>query len=170
MTGGFRVGNALLCEDVRQEKTEKFILVGVFSGDILIGKVPSRVAIALYMDGVLERAGATEVQIRFSGPGEGEGIVGAEFVTSSDGERVVIPVPRVELLFEAAGTFRVEVSDDDQTWTTVIEKKVVLTDRVLTAFATEAPQPSEQSPHDAPETSSLPETSPGGSPKKRRRS
>lgn len=165
----FQVRNALLCEDVRQEKTEKFFLIGVFSGDIIISKVPARVAIALYMEGALERAGTTNIQIRFSGPGEGEGIVGAEFATSTDGERVVIPIPRLELLFEEAGTFRVDISDDDHTWVTVIEKKVVVTDRVLTPFAAETPQPSEQSPPDVPASSSQPEPSPKGSPKKRRR-
>ena len=38
---GYRVSSVIVCEDIRQEANGKQILIGVFSGDIIVGTIPA---------------------------------------------------------------------------------------------------------------------------------
>lgn len=48
MIGTFR--NAILCEDIRDEVGNKKTLVGVFSGDIVVGEFPANIRVAVYFE------------------------------------------------------------------------------------------------------------------------
>src|SRR4051812_32332837 len=79
--GNLRIRNAVLCEDVRQEKSNKFILIGVFPGDILVEDVPASVPLDVYIDAIaLEPIGS--IFLKLSGPGEGSAIIGINYHAS----------------------------------------------------------------------------------------
>ena len=139
------IGNAVLCEDIRQERSNKFILIGVFSSDMLIEKLPCSVPLAFFLEAVVRKRGQTSLAIKLSGPGEGEFVLRAVLTTTRDNENVSMPLPRAEVLLECEGTFRLAVSEDEANWTTVIEKKVTQQDGLWTLHPIALRQPSEQS-------------------------
>lgn len=112
----FRVRNVVLCEDIRQEKSNKFILIGVYAGNILVETLPCDIPLSLFIDGTIDRGGESTLFIRLSGPGEGSGTMGINYSGDSGGAGVLV-TPRMDVHMECAGVFRVEVSEDRITWT-----------------------------------------------------
>lgn len=55
MEGGRKISDSLfaevavLCEDVREEKTRKVSLIGVFGGDVVVPQFPAQIRIAFYI-------------------------------------------------------------------------------------------------------------------------
>lgn len=146
-----QITSRIVCEDIRQEKTNKYILVGVISGDILVQELPGMIALSIYLEGVARESGS--VRIRVSGPGEGQGVMGASFKLQ-DGNRVTLTFPTVGLALECEGTLKLEISEgDDEDWEPLVEKKVIKTEGLWTLAPIVSPPPSGQSPSDAQESS-----------------
>lgn len=163
--------NCILCEDIRQEKSEKFILSGVFPGDILVDKIPAKISIAFYLDTTVTQPGETNLLLRMSGPGEGSVVISANVSSTVENEVGTMALPRMEVSMQSEGVFRLEASADQEgTWTTLIEKNVIRKGGLWSLNPILSEPPSEQPQIDAQETSSPPEPSPPNSPKKRRRS
>lgn len=144
----FEPGNAILCEDVRQEKSNKYILIGVYAGDILTESLPADLPLCIYIDGRIRTGGQHTLFLRLSGPGEGSGVIGVT-LSSEEGGTVAVATPRIDVHMEHFGTFRVEVSDDRETWVTLIEKQVSQESNLWTLSPIGKPPPSEQSRPDA---------------------
>jgi hypothetical protein len=56
--------NAILCDDIRNERGNKHSLMGVFSGDLVVAKLPAQVYLALYFEHVSEKAGELDVALK----------------------------------------------------------------------------------------------------------
>ena len=160
--GSLKLVTAMLCDDIRKEdRTNKYILIGTYSGDIHVGApLPQHALFAIYLE-FLVPVGDHEIDLRVSGPGSGKAILKARITQEKEGAGVIAS-PRMDLELEREGYLRFDARVAGGKWTNVLKKRV--------SGPTSSPQPSEQSPPDAPETSSPPEPSPQGSPKKRRRS
>ncbi|HEX4736761.1 MAG TPA: hypothetical protein VH331_04280 [Allosphingosinicella sp.] len=166
----FVINNALLCEDVRQEMNNKFIIIGVFSGDIILPIVPARVAISAYLDGRVKVRGKNSLHIRYSGPDPAkEMVIEAAFEALHDSQQVTIPLPRGDVLMDQEGEFCIDISDDGNEWVPLIRKRIILDPSINPGPIFSQP-PSAQSQLDAPDSSSQPEPSRRAAPKKRRRS
>jgi hypothetical protein len=146
-----KVRNVVLCEDVRQEKSNKYILIGVFAGDINVSELPARLPLSLYFDGYVTAAGQGNIAIRVSGPGDGSAVINAKYA-SSDAGPVALSTPRMDVNMECEGIFKVEFSEDNTNWKTMVEKKVRVESDLWTLAPILKPQPPAQSPTDAPET------------------
>src|SRR5437879_3808001 len=120
------IRNAILCEDVRQEKSNKFILIGVFANNILVGDTPASVAVALYIEAV-SKVASGELFLRYSGPGEGSALIGLNYTASQKDASfdpvITIVAPRIDVLMEKEGTFKIELSEDQRSWHTLVETK-----------------------------------------------
>jgi len=121
----FNIINRIVCEEIRQEKSNKFILLGVFSGDILVEKFPADVPLSLFLEGKVDSQDEGVLHIRFSGPGDGSALMSVHYKPHESG-LVALPTPRFTVTMEKPGTFKVELSEDQKTWETVVEKEVIL--------------------------------------------
>lgn len=124
--GNLDLASAILCEDIRQEKSEKFFLIGVFSGDIFVANIPAELPLALYMPAVARTPGKSEIQLRYSGPGKGKAIIIAEIASTAENEFVTIALPRLSVHLECEGTFKIDVSADGKRWKPIVRKKISL--------------------------------------------
>ena len=61
-----RIGNALVCEDVRQELGGKHSLLGVYSGDIIVQEFKDFLKIAVYIELFPIETGQIELEATFS--------------------------------------------------------------------------------------------------------
>ena len=160
----FKIEKSILCEDVREEISKKHTLVGVYAGDILISAIPGSMSLALYIEASVAKIGKFDLNLKLSGPGEHEATLKARIDVAQPGT-AVIATPRIDLLVDQEGVFRLDLGTEGSDWVNVISKKIILNPSI----ATSAQQLSEQSPTASPESSSPPEPSPPSSPKKRRR-
>jgi hypothetical protein len=120
----FKISSRILCEEIRQEKSNKYVLLGVFAGDIFVEKFPATAPFAFYFEGHVEQAGDYPFLVRVSGPGEGKAILSVRYTSHVDNGIVAIVTPRLEVTLESAGVFKIETSEDEENWTTQIERSV----------------------------------------------
>ena len=169
--GNLTFKNAILCEEVRQEKNNKFILLGVFSGDILVEEIPANLGLSFYLEAIIAKPGPTNLWLKMSGPSEeDEALIEARMEAASAGTAATIALPRMDVLMRGEGVFRLSASQDEKDWVTLIEKKVSQRDGLWSLSPIERLPLFEQSPSDDQETSSQPEPSRRGSRAKRPRS
>lgn len=146
---------AILCEDIRQEKSNKFILIGVYVGDIYVTTLPAPAPIAIFISGEpTEDSG--ELWLRLSGPGEGKAKMKMAYKRSPESTNISIASPALEVLLEKEGTLVIERSFDDENWAVLLERKVIQREGLWTLTPIASQPLSEQSQSDAPETSSQP--------------
>lgn len=136
--GTSKVLNAILCDDIRAEAaTNKHILIGTLSGDIKIsGDLPAVIQLGLYVE-LWVPVGSHEIDIRFSGPGKGEAIIKG-VISQREDDYANLIVPRMNVLMEREGVFRVDSRVADGRWVNLVKKRV-------SAAPTDSPQPSELS-------------------------
>lgn len=125
--GDFDIKTTILCDDVRQESgTGKYILIGVFTGDILVREFPAQVQLALYIE-IDGPAGHHDVELRLSGPQAGEGILNISLDAETDGVGAVT-TPRITVAMESEGTFRADWRVAGGDWENILSKQVRLLD------------------------------------------
>ena len=122
----FEIKNSLLCEDIREEKTGKRTLVGVYSGDVDISEIPGTMAIALYTEIEILIPGNYELSLRLSGPGDHSATLKANLALDKINKFAILATPRIDILVDREGTLKFEISTDGEDWTTLFEKKITL--------------------------------------------
>lgn len=164
--GNLQVDSVLFCDDVRREKdTNKHILIGVFSGDMITPELPAFIPLSFYIDGHITRSVEVPLHIRLSGPGEGDAKMKLIVRSDEPSGAIAISGPGGFLRIESEGSVKLSLSSDGEKWRTV--KKIRVIHRPAQTIS--SPLPASQSPPDAPDSSSPPEPSPPSSPRKRRR-
>lgn len=124
--GPLKVNFAILCDDIRRETNNKYSLMGVLQGDVLIASFPSQIGLAIFseMEGP---AGRYQMELRLSGPGKQSAILDSLIDHQSDG-LIALATPRIDLLADKPGRFRVDVRIDGGKWVNLISKKFLLND------------------------------------------
>lgn len=122
-----RVVTALVCDDARREDNKKEILIGVYTGGILVEKFPSRLALCLWT--LVQTSGEGELSLEFRVVDSedtaliaGEGMVS---VANSD-EPSSLVFPKMPLKVEKATTLRFQLKPLGGNWETIAEKSVRL--------------------------------------------
>lgn len=161
-----RIKNSILCEYVAQGVGNKHVLVNVYSGEIIIASLPGRLHLGFYVEIIKKGTPLGEMTIEAFVGRKRIGYISTE-IEDGPGDLHVLVIPFIPVPIEAPGKLRLVASGDNFRRTTLMEKKVRLIEpsdpNVLQLL-------SGRSPPDAPGSSSPPEPSPRGSPKKRRRS
>lgn len=143
------VNNCILCEEIRQEKNNKLILLGVYAKDILVSNIPATIPLAPYIEITIHKPEQTTISVRISGPGEGEAIMRVLFDTKKRDDEVVILSPRFEVHIACEGMLNVDISDDEKNWQPVLRRHVIQQDGLWSLNPPIVPQPlSEQSESD----------------------
>lgn len=160
------IRSRVLCQDIRQEKNGKLILIGVYPGDIMFANFPANNYFSFYIeaDSIGVAKGNLHVRVNVNNEEAVRMEIGLQV---EPGGRIVIPSPPLHLKFPEAGVLEFEMSDDEESWQTLIKRDFHQGDiQELTAISSEPP--SEQSERGAPDSSSPPEPSPRPGRKKRR--
>jgi hypothetical protein len=124
--GEIEINYSILCEDIRQELNNKFILLGVFSGDIKVSNIPAMIPLMFFVEMVISSIGSHTLYLRLSGPGAHSAEITAAIQNLQVGGTSTLVGPKMEILFDQEGTFILEVSEDQKTWHKLLSKKVEL--------------------------------------------
>lgn len=119
-----KVLNVLLCDDIRQEANGKYIVIGIYSGDVLVPEFPTQLVFATYIEFVPERAGEQQFHFRLVGPDGPMAGVQGKFGVAEAGPHVALPIPGLPVSIKQPCDMLVQVSFDGQNWTTALKKPV----------------------------------------------
>ena len=124
--GPLTLRNAILCDDVRIEKNNKHILIGVYSGDIVVKELPAKLRLSFYLEFGASEIGDIPLEIRITGPGKRMGVMKAQFQSMEVGGPAILVSPQMEIPITEEGTIRVSAAIDKKKWRTILEKKITL--------------------------------------------
>lgn len=115
--------NTIVCEDVRQEISGKWSILGTFSGDIIVPVLPTNIKLALYMESNVTKPykGPMNLRMRL----DNDVILEAPGRMDSKVGITVMPIPQFVIGVDHPGRLTVEVGTDDR-WFEVSAKKLIL--------------------------------------------
>lgn len=118
----FRITSAIICDEVRFEVTNKLILLGVYTGDIIVPSFPAALSLSIYV--VIEdlALGEHQFELRLTGSDMRAEVEGQVHVEAAG--PVGLPTPQVSMQFRNAGTMTLDIKVNDGEWMKVLEKKV----------------------------------------------
>ena len=123
---------AIICDDIRKEDSHKLILIGVYTGSIQLKKFPARMAIAAWLYGKADRAGETEIEVRYqlkfpkAKPAK-IGLKGHIKVLSiDDGPEFSAPVIKVGIELPEPGELTLQYRLEGSGWRTLVTKQITL--------------------------------------------
>ncbi len=117
----FKVGSVVLCDDIRVEKNEKFILIGVYSGTVIVPGFPTEIGICWWIQNFPHEVGRFELEVQVIKETSTlvRGILGYEIRGK---EWSAIPLPRTALHLQSPGIMKLQMKLKAGTeWTTIYE-------------------------------------------------
>jgi len=119
---------SVLCEDIRSEINNKFSLMGVYGGDILINAAPpAQIDIALYLELENIPSGENSYYLRIEGPNID--IRADSQMNNVTGEsKGIIATPKLSLLIEGPGSFTFSAGVDGDNLTPFLQKKIIFSE------------------------------------------
>ncbi len=116
------IDNAIACDDIRQEVNGKFILIGVYSGDVILPFIPVTLPISFWMMAHPSKEGNYHIQFRLTLPGESPTQTKGEMIVQVKEESttaVALPLPPIFLQIGAPGQITLDYREGDGPWKTV---------------------------------------------------
>jgi hypothetical protein len=139
--------SVLVCDDIRKEVSNKDILIGVYSGDIVVPSFPVWLPISFWIEVSANEAGKSEAQFRLTVVDHTPPIMlKAGLQVDKPGSTAII-IAGLQLLFEKEGDLILEVKPDGGDWTVLKSKKIMQGE--LPASASSFPTLTSRPPSDA---------------------
>lgn len=113
---------SVMCDDVRVETGNKFILIGVYNGAIIVPGFPAEIQVSWWLQVFPEKAGALEVDIRVVKDDSDtlvRALAGFQFASVDFSGMVV---PKTPLHLQGTGHLKLQMRlKEDSDWTTMYE-------------------------------------------------
>ena len=136
---------AIVCDDIRQEKSNKDILIGVYSNELIIHKKPARLRLSVFVLVDVLEIGETEFEIRLDGPdGPSENSIKGVFEgaqSTSSRHRIGLPFKSFVIVLASDGDLLVRFREPGKRWRTIAVLPVRIAEDAITV-STETQQPS----------------------------
>ena len=126
-TKNFQVINALICDDVRKEANGKDILIGVYSGNISVKKVPANIMLSAWINLQIEEPGEFNFEVRVIDP-SGRTIVDGKIglKAKEKHDTASISLPKFSIMAQSMGKLKVQIRKRGGRWQTIISKDLVI--------------------------------------------
>jgi hypothetical protein len=126
---GFSIESVLLCDDVRKEDNGKVILIGVYSGAIIIPEVPANLALSVWFQlRAEEAANHLAMRAKLEHGDSTVSIVGG--ITSEQdfrvepGDQITVATEKLLLQIVGPGHLLLQVKFGDREWTELMRKPI----------------------------------------------
>ena len=138
----------ILCDDIRQEQSGKYIIIGVYSAGVLVTQMPATLRLSLYTTLKFSEAGRFDLTILAEFKDSKAMIKVAMDVKDTD-LLTAVPTPPLPITFSEPGDLLVSVGLSEDTMKEAARFSVDINPDVWTLFPTLSEPPSEQSGTDA---------------------
>ena len=119
-----RLGNCILCEHIAPGLGNKTSLIGVYAGDILVGKFPANLRLAVYIEHIPNDSERYEMAFEIKVGDESVGKGTAEITDAVPNEAALLVLPGINLTTQKEGRFRVLISINGEPPITAIDKAI----------------------------------------------
>lgn len=108
---GTNILSAIVCDHVRVEATGKHILIGVYTTDIVVPRLPIELPLMLWLqiDGDGDGENETDYEFRFAFAARDKVKGGFTVSRSNASERVAVPLGHLPVEFDEEGELRVDL-------------------------------------------------------------
>lgn len=124
-----KIDYAILCDQVRREDNKKHLLIGVYSGDVLVNQFPAKIALAAWIHGIAFDEGIHTLEIRYNVKSDDSprkipfhGVV--EVHRSGENPEFNITVPPMMLELDTPGTFCLDYRVSNGRWKNILRKRI----------------------------------------------
>jgi len=124
----YEVLNAILCEDARKDKSEKDILVGVFSGNIFVSKFPANVPLVVWLNVKVRGVGKDSLEVKLTSPSSKKPLTGTFLLEKKESDTydtLSVATPTAMVSMEKPGDLKFQIKQSNGRWKTLISKKVL---------------------------------------------
>jgi hypothetical protein len=127
---GFFIDSVLLCDDIRREVNGKAILIGVYSGDIIVPTAPTSLGLGLWLQGRAVEA-TSKVRIRLESVSNSTAVVSdagslPDASTIAPDESFLFALSRLIVQIAGQGHLSVCMKYGDRDWVELFRKKVLV--------------------------------------------
>ena len=119
--------NVVLCDEVRREETKKEILIGVYSGDILIPSLPAIISLTLWVHCKTHGRGRTKREVRIISS-DGEVLSSGTYSTNIEGADegyMSAVLGKISFQIQKTGTIKFQWRKHQQRWRTLLSKNIL---------------------------------------------
>jgi hypothetical protein len=113
------IEQAIACDDIRQETSGKFILIGVYGGNLGLPVFPSQIALGFWMLARPSSKGDYDVQFRVQVPGEMQGVFGKMVVHIQEDETTALAISPMPIPLSQPGEISLQYREGSGDWKTV---------------------------------------------------
>jgi hypothetical protein len=126
MAKRLEVESFVLCEEIRHEINNKMMLLGVYTGDIVVPHVPAMLRFAMYLSLKGVTKGSHNFECFLEGAGGKTGFEGTIEALGTGEESAVILTPPLPLKIDGVGPLSWKIRFDKSKWITVTTRNVQL--------------------------------------------
>lgn len=126
---GYTIKNVIICENVRQEKNDKYIIIGVFPADVLVSSFPARLQFAAYIEIDPERLGRLQMFLRVYLGDSSPELKPAEVRIEMEiikRETLGVATPSIGFQLNSANILRIDASSDGNKWISIASRNINL--------------------------------------------
>lgn len=127
-----KIRSVILCDDIRQEKNNKHILIGVYGPSIRIAEIPGAIPLAYFVQIEASKYNvgdevSFEVEVRavYSDNRKNNFLKGGAKVTLIDDVIATLAIPILPAVFEDECEISLRIKEKGKRWVSVISTKVV---------------------------------------------
>lgn len=153
MPAKYRFGIVAMCDAVyKDERTNKGILAGVYSGDVVAEKFPLDLPVGFYIEMTPETGGNHSIELKFCVNGKHRMGAIIEVGETLPGVPAMLLLPTMSIRFEKPGLFEIKFCSDGSRGVSILKKAIIQRDPAPTA----SPPPPVRSPRGARAKASRP--------------
>ncbi|WP_282608966.1 hypothetical protein [Pelagibius sp. Alg239-R121] len=140
MSKKIRFRNVLLCDDIRQEISNKLILIGVYTGHIVLSEFPANIRLAVYAEFKPRELTVEDVQLRYKLDGKLLATISGRVEAHDLDSWATAAIPALPLQLESMGELSIEAQFGDGS-VEVIGRKQIISGEVTRLSLTNQPAP-----------------------------
>jgi hypothetical protein len=121
-----KVESVIVCEDIRKEINNKEILIGVYSGNIVVASYPAMLKLAFWVELVPDSMDVHHLSLKIESP-SGNPPIEVEFDLSvkEANTAATIAFGNLPIAIERDGELKVSFKEGDGDWSVIKQKKVL---------------------------------------------
>ena len=121
--------HAVFCDDIRREVTGKEILIGVYSGNMLVPRLPAPIVLSIWVpfSRTAESVGEIPMEFRLLDADDRPIGYGSVQITVSDATEIgSLSLPALGVMLNHAGSLKFQLKQYEEPWETVSTLKVAV--------------------------------------------
>lgn len=116
----FEVETVVVCDDIRQEKNGKWLLIGVYGSDILVPAFPADFRLAIWILADPKEVGPSQVKLRIVGPHDSTMVEGELEYDIRQMSPTILAMAGLPVQVQSEGLIKVEMLAKKATeWVTI---------------------------------------------------